>query len=464
MYTMNHKEIDELVKNAKQLPKRYYGLHIVPGVAQYPGTNEKGEPRRLLVTENAIRAMEPTFECRPVFVDHQSVPIVDAEQEADGWVIRSFFNQADGKHWVEFIVTSDEGQEAIRKGFRLSNAYEPTQLGLGGEWNCVPYERELIDGKFNHLALVEHPRYDESVILTPEQFSAYNEKLLEDLKRVDNSKKPSNQPQTEEKSKVEKLLGFFKKTPAEVDPEMSIKLKSGKTATLDELVELANKADEMEKRAPEAKKDESEEGEAKGRPKEMGKEEEAKQGHREDRMDAAPQMANLDHHVHVNGASMSIRELMASHEKMRNCMNALSEHHASMLKQAADLDDGQERAEKDLDSMDKTARNAEDGGEKDAMKDMEKSDRTKRNDDQQQGPDLDPEKVAQFEKGFSGNSKETPEMLRFLDGMTGAAKKPDYFTQLKNAQEKGLGERQFIDPVSQGRSGVGLGKIRYGSK
>ena len=134
--------------------KIYYGLHFYPGVAEYaePGR----EPFRVFLNEDTIRSMDPTFAGRPVFVRHVgevSEDIQELKKQADGWVIESFFNEADGKHWVKFITTSEEADDAIGRGWTLSNAYFQTKLGEGGLWNGVSYQNQIIAAEYEHLAL-----------------------------------------------------------------------------------------------------------------------------------------------------------------------------------------------------------------------------------------------------------------------------------------------------------------------
>ena len=147
----------------------FYGMHFCPGVAEY---SEPGkETYRIFLNEDTIRSMNPSFAGKPVFVDHvdEVDPNVDKlRSEADGWVIESFYNPADGKTWAKFIVVSDRGFRAIKNGFRLSNAYIPTSYGEAGMWNGVEYQKEILAGEYEHLAIVQNPRYEESVILTPE--------------------------------------------------------------------------------------------------------------------------------------------------------------------------------------------------------------------------------------------------------------------------------------------------------
>lgn len=206
----------------------FYGLHFCPGVAEYTEPNK--DTFRIFLNEDTIRRMSQTFAGRPVFVEHVDEVddnLAQVKNEADGWVIDSFYNASDGKTWAKFIVVTDRGLAAIKNGWRLSNAYIPKAFGQGGVWNGVDYQKEVIDGEFEHLAIVKNPRYDESVIYTPEQFKAYNDKKTIELKSIANSK-------------GEPKMKFFKKQKVEnaIDLEGTIVElpKSKKEMALGEIV------------------------------------------------------------------------------------------------------------------------------------------------------------------------------------------------------------------------------------
>jgi len=166
-----------------------YGMHMVPGVAEYQ--DPKSGAYRVFVNENTIRAMDKSFEGRPLFVAHVDGVDDDVDElskETDGWVMESFYNKADGKHWTKFIITSKKAHAAVQQGYRLSNCYVATSFGPGGTWNGVSYQKEVKGGEYEHLALVSDPRYEESVVLTPEEFKKYNEQHLANLEKISNSK------------------------------------------------------------------------------------------------------------------------------------------------------------------------------------------------------------------------------------------------------------------------------------
>jgi hypothetical protein len=203
------------VLNTKSKPEVYFGLHMVEGLAEYAEPGK--DPYRIYIGEDAIKNMNPSFQGKPVYVDHvDGVDDQDLEIEAElaGVVVRSFFNKSDGKNWTEFVVFTDEAKKAIRQGWKLPNAYVPTSFAGGGENHGVQYLKEVVAGEYEHLAIVQNPRYEESKILTPEQFKDYNAEKESELVRLANSKETKK-----ENSKMAKLdlkkLNIFKRAKVE---------------------------------------------------------------------------------------------------------------------------------------------------------------------------------------------------------------------------------------------------------
>lgn len=219
----------------------WYGLHFYPGVAEYqePGKDSY----RVFLNEDTLRSMDPTFAGCPIFVDHVDgvdESIDEVRKEAEGWVLESFYNKADAKHWVKFVTVTERAARAIKNGMRLSNAYIPKSFSSGGNWNGVSFSREITGGEYEHLAIVKNPRYEESIIMTPEQFKKYNEAKEVELKRLSNSK---------EEGTKKMGLNFWSKKKVEnsLDLESTgVTLpKSGKEMTIAELVEQADRIENM---------------------------------------------------------------------------------------------------------------------------------------------------------------------------------------------------------------------------
>jgi Uncharacterized protein conserved in bacteria (DUF2213) len=248
----------------------WYGMHMYPGVAEYAEEDQK--PYRVCILEDTIRSMGPSFAGKPVFVLHVDEIEKDLNklrEEADGWVIESFYNKADGKHWAKFITCSEKAEEAIEKGMKLSNCYLPKGFGPGGTWNGLSYDREITSAEYEHLAIVPNPRYEESIIMSPDQFKKYNDDKLSELTKLANNK------QGDGKMK----FSFFKRAKVENSADldsMSVVLpKSGKEIALERLI---NEADEKE-----MKKDE-------------------------------PKMAHPEHMVEVDGKKMTVNDLVKAYK------------------------------------------------------------------------------------------------------------------------------------------------------
>lgn len=217
------------IENAKQNPKIFYGLHMEPGVAEY--RDPEKDPYRILISEETIKNMDATFAGRPVYVKHvDAVDLSNLQNEADGYVVESFFNKVDGKHWVKFIVVSDKGHEALSKGWKLSNAYIPKEMSSGGLWHGVEYQKEVMKGEYEHLAIVPNPRYENSIVLTPEQFKSYNEEKALELQKVANSKGETSMFEFLKRSKVENAAAV------ELEQTSVLLPKSKKEMTIAQLV------------------------------------------------------------------------------------------------------------------------------------------------------------------------------------------------------------------------------------
>lgn len=198
-----------MLKNEKQLPKKYYARHIKEGLVHYL---ENGKDTLYLVKNEALQKMNKSFEGCPVYVRHvDSVDMENLRETADGYVIKSFYNEFDGAWWTEMLVVSDEGHEAVKKGWAVSNCYSPTEYGTGGSYHDIDYQKEVKNGVYEHLAIVPNPRYEESVIMTPEEFKEFNEGKKQEIEKLKNSKE--NKMLTQEE--METLVATVKNSLSE---------------------------------------------------------------------------------------------------------------------------------------------------------------------------------------------------------------------------------------------------------
>lgn len=228
------------VENALGFPKTYYGLHMNQGVAEYRPRGK--DPYRVLIGEECIRKMNPTFSGRPLFIGHHPDADPSNVKDADGIVVDSFFNKADGMHWAKFMVFTQEAEDAIQNGMTLSNCYDAGPFGAGGLANGVQYDKEALGGVFHHMALVPDPRYENSLVLAPDAFRQYNVDKEAQLLRLANSKK-GEKP-------VKPKFNFWKREKIENSADFETTVvqlpKSGKEVTLEKLINDMDEAAMME--------------------------------------------------------------------------------------------------------------------------------------------------------------------------------------------------------------------------
>lgn len=324
--------MSQTIQNSK--PRLWFGLHMVEGLAEYRYSDR--EPERILVLENAIKEMDPSFQGCPVFVMHKDEVDVNQflDQEPDGIVVRSFFNKSDGKHWCEFMTFTDESETRIKNGWVLSNAYKVKSPGPGGDWHGVSYEQEVMNGEYEHLAIVPNPRYKESVILTPEQFRTYNSEKEQAMLKIANSaddKGATPMFKWNKKSKVEDKI---------VNEMESMTVTLPKTKLERTITELVNGMDEYELKMKE------------------------------------PQMCNMEHMIEHSGKKMNLGEFVGQFDGMKNELDALKKKHDGAGEDDMMNESGGEPMDGDNESgegMD----NAEDDADKD--KDKDKKDDKKEN-------------------------------------------------------------------------------------
>lgn len=267
---------------------------MVEGTAEYK--SKGAEPYRVYLNEETLKKMDRTFAAKPLYVGHvNEVDLSTIQENADGWVIESFFNQVDGRHWAKFIVVSDRGHQAILNKWKLSNAYIPLSFGSGGLCHGVEYTKEITMAEYEHLAIVPDPRYEESIILTPEEFKSYNESKELDLLKVANSK---GEPEMS-------VFKFFKKEKMENSSSLENTLvtlpESKKDVSVSEALEIADKFLNM-----------------------MG-------------------YANGDHMVKVGEEEMSVNQLTKAYNKMKNDEKEKME--AEEKKKNADGEEAKKKAE-----------------------------------------------------------------------------------------------------------------------
>lgn len=106
-----------------------------------------------------------TFKGCPVVINHK-----DNITEADkvGVINNIWFSEQDGWFWCDGILTDEEAVKLIEdKGYNVSCQYAITDYSVNREGklhNGNPYDKEILNGLFEHLAIVDNPRYEGAYI------------------------------------------------------------------------------------------------------------------------------------------------------------------------------------------------------------------------------------------------------------------------------------------------------------
>lgn len=199
------------------------------------------ENETVLVDTDAMKAMSRTGVGIPVYVHHQDVDYSNMKEQAAGYVTDSFYNELDGFAWFKMLIIDDEARNAINKGWKVSNAYRPTEWGPSGTKNNVPYHREVRNGLFTHLAIVPDPRYEKADIKTAQEFNAYQDGLKRQLAELHNSKEPPKG------TKMFKLFKNKQEEVTQVDGDTVMQLEDGTQVSVTEMMNAVSAAAKAEK-------------------------------------------------------------------------------------------------------------------------------------------------------------------------------------------------------------------------
>ncbi len=144
---------------------------IEPGLMSYEDTSQGV----VLVSREALDRMAPSFKgCPVIFVpEHHN----DADKETafnfddvganppSGIIAGTPRWGDDGWQYVDMLIWDENAVAAIDSGYSVSCAYNPTDVKPGGIWHQLPYDEELVNGQYMHMAIVPRPRYEGSQIL-----------------------------------------------------------------------------------------------------------------------------------------------------------------------------------------------------------------------------------------------------------------------------------------------------------
>lgn len=103
----------------------------------------------------------------PVIVDHHDLTGESAKELSAGNICHVWFNEADNWYWCDGIIDSQEAIDCINNGYSVSCQYEITEYADNTEdklHNGNEFDKTILNGKPEHLAIVKNPRYENAMI------------------------------------------------------------------------------------------------------------------------------------------------------------------------------------------------------------------------------------------------------------------------------------------------------------
>ena len=162
-------------ENAMGRPRKFKVSHLEPGLVKYNDLKDPVTGQRrdmvLLLRKPAIDKMRNSAAGIPVVNwEHKVIPAKMHEMfkkgQADGVVTGSFYNAEDGWDWMEIIAWDQDTIKNCDRGFQGSCSYHPTELDMKpGMYHNIPYDGEILNGEYEHLAILNNPRYEKSMII-----------------------------------------------------------------------------------------------------------------------------------------------------------------------------------------------------------------------------------------------------------------------------------------------------------
>ena len=136
--------------------RQFKSRFLVPGLVKY----DYGVC--LLTKENADKFIQGFIGC-PVVINHQTVTDDNAKAVSVGNIFSVWFDEKDGYYWCNGIINDKEAIDLINKGYSVSCQYTITEYS-DSETNALhngnPYDKIIENGKPEHLAIVNNPRYE----------------------------------------------------------------------------------------------------------------------------------------------------------------------------------------------------------------------------------------------------------------------------------------------------------------
>ena len=142
--------------------RHFKSRFIQPGIAGYPG-----QFGNVLITKETLNKFIDTMVGSPVVIKHKELDQNNVNEERVGVVNSVWFDDNDGWFWCDGVIWDETAINLIKdQGWNVSCAYKIKEANNdGGSENNINYDMEFLDGVFEHLAIVDNPRYERAQIV-----------------------------------------------------------------------------------------------------------------------------------------------------------------------------------------------------------------------------------------------------------------------------------------------------------
>lgn len=110
----------------------------------------------------ALAKMAETCYGIPVVIHHKIVDSSNVNTAVVGRVADMHLGE-NGEWWVHMVIDDADAADKLANGWGVSTAYRITESGAPGSFNAIPYDREVLNGKYDHVAITDTPRYEFAV-------------------------------------------------------------------------------------------------------------------------------------------------------------------------------------------------------------------------------------------------------------------------------------------------------------
>lgn len=161
MKAINKKAVNKVFLGQENKGKgRYFKSRFIEaGLVQY-------DFGLCLLSKTSLDKFVQGFVGCPVIIEHNEVYDDNAKELRVGAISRVWFDDADGYYWCEGIIWDERALDLIiNKGWSVSCQYDITEVDEeGGIHNGVEFDKTILNGSPEHLALVDAPRYEAALI------------------------------------------------------------------------------------------------------------------------------------------------------------------------------------------------------------------------------------------------------------------------------------------------------------